>query len=49
MKINYKKTITLDGRAIYIDGKRVALSELDGQTIVITEFEGGFYKLRDGN
>ena len=49
MKINDKRTIVLDGRAIYMDGKRVALSELDGQTIVITEFEGGFYKLRDGN
>ncbi len=49
VKANIKKTIVLNGCAIYVNGKRVALSELDGQTIAITEFEGGFYKLRDGN
>ena len=52
MKINDKHTpaTTVKGDTFYsLDGRRVALSTFDGQTIVLTEYQGGFYKLRDGN
>jgi len=49
MKINEKEVLINKGNPIMVNSKRVALSELDEQTIVITEFESGFYKLRDGN
>ena len=49
MKINEKEVLINKGNPIMVNSKRVALSELDEQTIVITEFESGFHKLRDGN
>lgn len=49
MKINEKEVLIKKGNPIMVNSKRVALSELDEQTIVITEFESGFYKLRNGN
>ena len=52
MKINDKHTpaTTVKGDTFYsLDGRRVALSTFDGQTIVLTEYQGGFYKLRNGN
>ncbi len=49
MKINEKEVLLKQSNPIVVNSKRVALSELDEQTIVITEFESGFYKLRDGN
>jgi hypothetical protein len=49
MKINEKEVLLKHSMPILADSKRVALSELDGQTIIVTEFEGGFHKLQDGN
>ena len=49
MKINEKEVLLKQSNPIVVNSKRGALSELDEQTIVITEFESGFYKLRDGN
>ena len=49
MKKDTKGAFANMGELITYDSKRVALHNLLGQTLVVTEHEGGFYLLRSGN
>jgi hypothetical protein len=48
--VEMKKDIvgTSDWGGLFLE-KRVALHNIDGQTHVVTDHEGGYYVLRDGN